>query len=161
MPTSNHSLHKERLCWSRHVIQGACPCLPPITAYTKRGSVGADVSYWEHVLAYPDHSLHKERLCWSRCVILGACPCLPPITVYIKRGCWSISVTQVACSYIPPSLLAIKMLRIDIISNANSPFIALTINIIHLPVDDSGKRKANMENTEPIQQQQHISSPSS
>ena len=109
--TPDHSSHKERLCWGRHVIQGACPCLPPITVHTKRGSVGAEVSYRGHALAYPqsqftqreallgqtcntgsmplltpDHSSHKERLCWGRSILQRACPCIPPITVYTKRG---------------------------------------------------------------------------
>ena len=59
--TPDHSLHKERLCWSRHAIQRACPCIPPITVYTKRGSVGADVSYWEHALAYLQSQLTQRE----------------------------------------------------------------------------------------------------
>ena len=42
--------HKKRIYWSKHILQGACPCLPPATVLRH---VVVQRPYREHVLAYP------------------------------------------------------------------------------------------------------------
>ena len=97
--------HKKRLCWSKNILQGACPCLPqpqftgsmPLLSpsHSLQGAcpcLPPATVYREHALAYPSHSLQ------------GACPCLPPATVYRSMTLLTPSHSlQGACPCLPQS----------------------------------------------------------
>ena len=102
---------KKRHCWSKNILQGACPCLPPTTV-----SAGARVFYRQHALAYPQPHFLLERE-----YITDSMPLLPPQTYFLLERehitdsmplitpkhtfCWSESILQGACPCLPPNIL--------------------------------------------------------
>ena len=71
------NLHKKMFCWSRRILQGACPCIPPATLF-----------YREHDLSYPQPHYFTGSVPFltpNHSILQEACPYLPPTTLFYRE----------------------------------------------------------------------------
>ena len=130
--SQSNDLHEIRLTqkealWSKNILQGACPCLPPTTVVVLRHLPLPKIFNREHSLAYPpttvvvlrhlplpkifhrEHSLaYLQPQWWSRDIYLyqkystGSMPLLTPNQSVVPRPLPKIFYRELALAYPQP-----------------------------------------------------------